>query len=299
MFLIRALSAMPLWLLYRVSDILFLFGFYVIRYRRKLIRKNLRNSFPEKSTPELKKIERDFFKNLCDYAVELLKLLTISSGELSLRVTFKNPEIMQDFQRKKQSVVYLASHQFNWEWLLASGSISLPLNVDFVYQPVKNKFFDKVSRHARSRFGAYPIKRNEVGRVTLKRKDILRGIAIVGDQYPGHKKDKKYITKFLNQETAFFYGISQLAALTQYPVLYLAIKKVKRGFYEVTIVPITSPPYLKNESIVIEKYKNAVEDLIKENPAGWLWSHDRWKKRHLKYPENLIMAKALKGSDET
>lgn len=247
-----------------------------------MVQRNLQRSFPEKSLEERHQIEKEFFRNLCDYAVETLKLLTISKEELASRMRFTNMEVTDQFKRDNQSIIFLASHQFNWEWLLTSASISFPMVIDFVYQPVNNPLFDRISLISRTRFGAYGIKRDEVAREVVKRRNILRGIATVADQYPGYGHDKKFVCQFLNQETAFFYGINQLAVLTQYPAVYYHIKKVKRGYYEASPVVIATPPYEKSSDIVIERYVKIVEQVISEYPQGWLWSHNRWKKRHLK-----------------
>jgi KDO2-lipid IV(A) lauroyltransferase len=286
MFFIRLLSRLPFSALYAISDFLFLLTFYVAGYRRELVQKNLKTSFPEKSDAERKAIEKQFYRNLCDYAVEMLKLVTISKEELSTRMTFTHSEIPESFKEKKQSILFLASHQFNWEWLLASASISFPMAIEFVYQPVKSKFFNELSLYSRSRFGAIGIKRKEVAREIVKRKDLLRGIATVADQYPGYSHDKKYITKFLNQDTAFFYGTNQLAAMTQYAAIYYSIRKIRRGYYEASPVIVAEPPYDKASDLVIEGYAREVEKTIRENPDGWLWSHNRWKKRHLENQGN-------------
>ena len=104
----------------------------------------------------------------------------------------------------------------------------------------------------------------------------------MADQYPGYEHDKKYIAEFLNQETAFFYGTQQLAIMTQYPAVFYAMKKIRRGYYETTVVEVAMPPYPKDDNKVINRYIQAAEQVIRENPSGWLWSHNRWKKRHLK-----------------
>lgn len=282
MFFIRLLSRLPLSVLYFFSDFLFFVSFYLVRYRRRLVQRNLANSFPEKDKEELKKIEKEFYRNLCDYAVETLKLVTISKEELSRRMVFKNPEVLQNFKANNQSILFLASHQFNWEWILVSASINFPMDIDFVYQPVNNKFIDDLILKIRTRFGAHPIKRAEVARELVRRKHIVRGVASVADQYPGYGHDKKYITTFLNQETAFFLGTNQLARLTQYPALYYPMHRVRRGYYEAYPLIIASPPYSKDDDSVVGNYVRVVEDLIKKHPSGWLWSHNRWKKRHLR-----------------
>ena len=281
MFLIRLLSRLPLTVLYTISDFLFVISFYLLRYRRALVQTNLANSFPEKTNREIRNIEKEFYRNLCDYGVEMLKLVTISKEELSSRMLFRHPEIPQRYHDAGQPILFLASHQFNWEWILVSASINFPMPVDFVYQPLQSKFFDKLTLASRTRFGAHAIKRDEVARELVKRRHMVRGIASVADQYPGYGRDKKYITRFLNQETAFFMGTNQLALLTQYPALYYKIKKIRRGYYEAYPVIVATPPYPKGSEVVIENYVRVTEEMIRTYPPGWLWSHKRWKKRHL------------------
>ena len=281
MFAIKLLSRLPLSILYALSDFLFFVAFYIVKYRRKLVWKNLKKSFPGKSGVELKAIEKKFYKNLCDYGVEMLKLYTISEKELNDRVKFINPEVSTKYLKAGQSLLNLASHQFNWEWLLAAGSFILPAQMDFVYQPVKNKFFNALSLACRTRFGAHGIRRDSVAREVIKRKNIVRNIAIVGDQYPGYGHDKRYEATFMHQPTVFFSGPNQLALLTQYPVLYYAMRKVRRGYYETEIIELARPPYTKENTDVLNNYIKQVEAVIEKDPAGWLWSHNRWKTRHL------------------
>jgi KDO2-lipid IV(A) lauroyltransferase len=281
MFAIKILSRLPFRILYALSDFLFFLSYHIVKYRRKLVWKNLKNSFPSASNETLRKIEKDFYKNLCDYAVELVKLLTISKEDLALRVKFTNPEVLIDILKRGQSVLCLASHQFNWEWLLTAGSLVLPEQMDFVYQPVHSKFADRFSYACRTRFGAHGIKRDTVAREVIKRRNILRKIALVGDQYPGHGNDKRFSTTFMHQPTVFFSGLNQLASITQYPVVYFAMRKVKRGYYETKIIDIAKPPYEKESTDIITPYVAEVEKVIHADPAGWLWSHNRWKTRHL------------------
>jgi KDO2-lipid IV(A) lauroyltransferase len=278
MIFLRLLSRLPLSVLYLLSDFLFLVGYYLLGYRRKTVWQNLKNSFPEKNEIELKKIEKEFYSNLCDYALESLKLLTISKTELEKRMVYQYPERIKAYADRKQSVLLLASHQFNWEWILAAGSFNLPMNVDFVYQAQNSKLFNRFSMLCRTRFGGHPIKRENVARETIKRKDILRAIAIVADQFPNLGNDKRYWTPFLHQETAFFQAINQLAVFTQYPTFFVSVKKVKRGFYEYELIEIAEPPYPEKTFHVVDAYAKATERVVQIYPESWLWSHKRWKK---------------------
>jgi Kdo2-lipid IVA lauroyltransferase/acyltransferase len=278
MFFLRLLSRIPLPVLYLLSDFLFFVSYYLAGYRKNIVRKNLRNSFPEKSEDELQKIEIEFYKSFCDYGVETLKLLTISKEELMQRMKYINPEITQPFAERGQSILLLTAHQFNWEWLLASGCRYLPFHVDFVYQKQSSELFNRFSLESRTRFGAFPVERAQVGREAIRRKDILRGIAVMADQFPGLDQDKKYWTKFLNQDTAFFLGLGQLAYLTQYPAVFFGVKKIRRGYYEAEGFVVSEPPYEKESQQIVEQYVRATEKIIQQQPSGYLWSHNRWKK---------------------
>lgn len=208
--------------------------------------------------------------------------MSLTSEDLSERMKFVDVNDVQQYANQNQSLIALASHQFNWEWLVAAGPFSYPMPIDFVYQKQSSRLADRFSEAVRSKFGAHSISREHVAREAIRRKSILRCIAIVADQYPGHGNDKKYHAKFLNQDTVFFHGINGLAALTQYPVVFVNIKKVKRGYYEVRFPVIALPPYSKQDESVMAQYVKHTEQLIRQYPSCWLWSHNRWKDRHLK-----------------
>jgi Kdo2-lipid IVA lauroyltransferase/acyltransferase len=281
MLILRLLSYLPFAALYAFADFLRYVLMYVIKYRRKIVRRNLKNSFPDKSNDELSKIERQFYQNLCDYGVETLKLLTMKREDLARRMTFKNIELIEHYKHQNQSVLILAGHQFNWEWLLTAGNFSLPLPVEFVYQKVSSGLFNTFSLTCRTRFGAFPIERERVARETLRRTGIQRCVAILADQYPGHRGDKKHPAIFLNQDSVFFQGANQLAVLMQCPVVFAQVRRLRRGRYEAEFVPVSEPPYGKADVGLIHKYVKVLEAAIVKQPSNWLWSHDRWKKRHL------------------
>jgi KDO2-lipid IV(A) lauroyltransferase len=270
MFVLRLFSKLPLRALYVISDIIYFFTYYILQYRRKVVMTNLENSFPQTSKKELKKISKTFFRNLCDYAAETLRLLSMSRQELQTRVVFTNADVIKESTGKNQSVLILASHQFNWEWLLAAGCLYLPVPVDFVYLPQSSKLSNDFALAIRTRFDAHPIPRETVGREALRRKEIIRATAIVADQYPGHSNHRRYWATFLGQRTAFFYGITQLQTLQKAAGYFAAIKKTSRGHYEVTLIKL-------DDSRIIDDYIAQSEKVIHEQPDGWLWSHRRWK----------------------
>jgi len=275
MVLLKLISYFPLWLLYLFSDLLFFIGYHLIRYRRKVVFTNLTNSFPNTSISELRKIEKQFYRNLSDYAVETLKLLTMSEAEIKRRVTFRNIELAETFTKQGSSMIYITSHQFNWEWMFASFCLNTSPTVYYVYQKQSSDSMTKFLSQIRQRFGAKPIRRNKVAREVIRKKNTLFCIGILGDQFPTF--DKRYWTTFLNQDTAFFQSINQLAVITQYPVIYYVCRRQRRGYYECELVKIAEPPYERDDCHIVDNYAKVCEKAIFEQPSGWLWSHNRWK----------------------
>lgn len=263
-------------MLYVIGDLLYWITYYVIGYRKKVVITNIENAFPEKSKPEIGKIAKDFYRRFGEFVVEVLKAFTVSEKELLNRVKFINVPDVQVHADNHQSILVIASHQFNWEWALLTGCIVLPFPVDAVYQKLSKKKFDDLMLNTRSRFGGKPIEKSKILREIIKTKDRLRALGIVADQSP-RKKSPKFWTQFLNQETAFFLGPEQIAKAAHYPCYYFNVKRVKRGEYTVELVPLASPPYDKEKHTIIEAYAKATEQAVCKDPAGYLWSHKRWK----------------------
>jgi len=275
-FLIKQLSRLPLGLLYAVSDILAFIANHLVGYRRAVVLENLRKSFPDKNEKEIKKIAGKFYSNLADLVVETLKGITISQDEIKKRVKFENLEMMDHFLEEKQSVFLITIHQCNWEWLLLSGCSQFPFPIDVLYLQLNNPKMDKMMYEARSRFGGKPIKTHNSLMEIMKRSKEIRAFGMVADQVPPRGSDK-YWTTFLNQDTAFLLGTEQLPKLLKYPVVFLSMERVHRGYYQVRLEQIAAPPYSKDKHEIIESYVQKAEQVVLENPSDWLWSHRRWK----------------------
>lgn len=276
MFLIKLISRLPLSVLYIFGDFLYFLMYYVIGYRKKTVQNNLQNAFPDKSTEEVRKIRKEFYIRFSEYIVETLKAITISKKELLKRVKFTNVPDVQSYADQKQSIIVIASHQFNWEWALLVGCVVLPFPVDAVYKRLSNKKFDELMRSTRARFGGEPIEKSKVLRQIIKTKDRLRALGIVADQSP-RVNSPKYWTTFMHQETAFFLGPEQIAKAAKYPAYFFKVEREKRGYYTVELVKLAEPPYDKESHEILEKYARETEKLIISDPPGYMWSHRRWK----------------------
>ncbi len=95
---------------------------------------------------------------------------------------------------------------------------------------------------SRSRFGGRPIPRKEFIYELLKSAGVPRGYSLIADQMP-KRNERKYWTRFLGRETAFYVGADQIARYLDAPVVYVAMRRVRRGHYSVRFEVLAEPPY--------------------------------------------------------
>jgi KDO2-lipid IV(A) lauroyltransferase len=272
-----------MWVLYGIADLLFILAYYIVGYRKKVVMQNLINSFPQKSQKELNLIAKSFYKNLSNFSIEVLKSFTISATEINKRISFVNIELVNKYYGSGQSLLVLATHQFNWEWALLAGCLQLPYPVDVIYQKLASDKFDDLMFKTRSKFGGTPIKKGDALREIIRRSKQTRLIVINGDQTPpGRVKSDVYWAEFLHQDTPFYKGPGVLPIKTGMPVLFLKVSSPKRGYYKVEFVPLGEPPYKKDTTEILDSYIAETEKQIKEIPDYWLWSHKRWKRKRVK-----------------
>ena len=271
----RLLSRLPLPLLYGLSTLFALALYRVIRYRRAVVADNLAHAFPELSTADRVIIERKIYRHLGDLAVETIAGHAMSRAEFCKRVTLENPEVLLAFKEQQQSLLLLTGHQGNWEWLSHVIGDYLDCPIDAVYKVMHNRHFDAVNNETRARAGA-PIPFSEAGREILRRRHEHRCFAMVADQSP-FKRDKRYWHEFLGRPASFYLGPQRIAEVMQYPVVFVAMTKLRRGHYSVRFEILAQPPFEKGGTAILDRYIEAVERAIRAQPETWMWSNRKWK----------------------
>ncbi len=285
--LIKLLSYLPFPVLYLLSDFLSFIAHHIIGYRKKVILKNLRSCFPEKTEKEIKSLMTAFYRNLSDVIVEMIKSFNMSIDDIRKRVKFNNIEVLTDQFKQGRSVICMAGHVANWEWILYGFNASCEYPAEAVYKPLSNKWFDRLMFENRKRFGGTPIpKDNAVREIIRRNKTGVHAFALVADQMPAFPEEK-YWTDFLGQETAFFVGSDTLSRLTKGGVAFIGMRRIKRGYYEIDAKLLGEPPFEKEKNYLIEAYATELSEYIRRNPADWLWSHKRWKYSQKEYNQKL------------
>lgn len=274
--LLKLISLLPFWILYLISDILFVFLYYLFKYRRQVVQANLANAFPEKSVKERAAIERRYFVFLADMIVESVKSISITKQELKQRYQFENLTEITKHLEKGRSVIAVSGHYGNWEWGPLSIPSQLSEDVLVVYKPLSDKKFDTKINSIRSRFGALMVPMKMTLRKLTEYKTKPHVLVLVGDQTPAYE-ESQYFTSFLNQPTAVFLGVEKIAVRSNYAVIYFSINRIKRGYYKSIVKPLVEFPKETSEYEITQAHTRELEDLIREKPEYWLWSHRRWK----------------------
>lgn len=274
------LSLLPFWVHYLFSDFIYLILYKLLGYRVKVVRKNLVESFPEKSEEELREIECKFYHRLCDYFVELVKTMTMSDKEIRKRMVFKGTEAIEQCVADKQSIALYLGHTFNWEWVTSLPlAVSDKLHCGQLYHAIENPSFDKLLLHQRQRWGAECIALVDILRKTIeyKRKKQLTIIGYIGDQVP-HWNNIHHWCWFLNHDTPVMTGAERIAIKNRQAIFYLDIIQKKRGYYEAEFKLMTRNPEKLKEFEATDMYYQMLEANIRRQPELWLWSHNRWKR---------------------
>lgn len=271
------ISILPFRIFYWISDIVYFIVYYIIGYRKETVKNNLKITLPHLTDKERLVIEKKFYQHFCDLFMEMTKTMTISHKEMDKRFKITNLELMKEYEEKGKSIMLLASHYANWEWLLS-------LNLKFsyqgiaVYKKIANRYFDKLIKEIRSKYNTELVSTDKTIPLMSNnnRKGILSVYGLASDQSPKTIQIAHW-ESFMGIETPVHIGPELLSKKYNLNVVFAKIKKVKRGYYEATLVPITDDAKSLPNYEIIHRYIKEVEKQIYEAPEYYFWTHKRWK----------------------
>ena len=273
---ILPISKLPFRILYFISDIVYFILYHLVRYRKKVVHSNLCRSFPEKTSEEIKAIEKRFYKHFTDLLLESFKLFSISEQELRERMIFENTDLFQKFFDQGKSVIVAGGHYGNWEMFAVASQLYWKHQGVALYKPLANPWFEQVMRETRGRYGLemVPIQKTKEFFNQPHPKPISTIFGM--DQSPSKVKSSHWM-EFLGQDTAVIYGTEKYARTYQQPVVFGRIMKLNRGYYKTYFELVTDQPDSMSHGAIIEKVMRLLETDIKKEPEWWLWTHRRWK----------------------
>ncbi len=284
------LSLLPLWILYRLSDVLFLLFISIIPYRKKVVQGNIQKSFSDLSEKDQAVMVRGFYRHFSDLLIESIKNLSISKAELLRRMQVINPEVLKTIEKNGKSVLFVSGHFNNWEWFITSQAMLVPFESYGIGMPLSNGFWDKKLTERRQRFGLNVVNAKNYKELFLQNKPV--SVLVLSDQAPADGR-KSYWMDFLHQPSPVLFGVEQMANEFDLTVVYFTMKKIKRGQYSVEFNILTEEPKGLPYGALTEKHVQLLEESIIEQPCNWLWSHKRWKRE---IPADLESLKAAQKS---
>jgi Kdo2-lipid IVA lauroyltransferase/acyltransferase len=275
--LLWLISKLPFRLLYALSDVIYIIIYYIIGYRKKTVRSNIALALPHLSEKERLTIEKKSYRHLCDMFLEMIKTMSITRKEIDERFTFNNLDVYLDLEKKGKSIAVMIAHYASYEWVISMNRI-ISFEGFAIYKKIRNPYFDKMVRDIRSKFQANLITTKETIDVIQKNTDEGRlGIyGFAGDQSPKSDKAFHWVT-FMGVEVPIHTGAEMLAKRFDMNVIFLKVKKVKRGFYEATFEVLSDDVRSVPDYQISDRFAERVEKQILEAPEYYLWTHKRWK----------------------
>lgn len=278
-FFLKLFSHIPFGVLYVLSDGLFYVLYYVVRYRRKIVRRNLTESFPEKNEQEIRLIEKKFYRYFADQVLESTKMASILPEEMSKRMKFTNVEAANAMFREGKTIALYMGHYGNWEWVS-----SIPLCIDKevqavqIYHKLRNKSMDRLMLHLRERMGSISVEMRKTARyvtgVASEGKVCL--IGFIADQSP-RKKEVRHFIPFLHHQTPVLTGTEKIIKHYGLDAWFLNVKRLKRGYYEAELVRMHDNPQSLPDFELTAIYYRMLEQMIQNRPELYLWTHKRFK----------------------
>ena len=264
--------------LYVISDMLYLLFYYVIAYRKKVVRGNLSLCFPEKSKEELLVIEKKSYQHFVDQFMELIKSFSITDKELSNRLSLTNPEILDSYFSNNKSVVFVSGHYANWEWVPFIVETKLKYHLSVAYKKLPNTYFDNLIRRTRKKFGVSVVPSKEIYPEILKNleNDKIGAYGFIADQSPNWKKIK-YWGNFMDIDIPVIVGPEVIARKLDLPVFYFKTVRLKRGVYQCSFVLLEENPKSAPLYQLTDKFIGELENQIKTAPEFYFWTHKRFK----------------------
>lgn len=273
------ISKLPFRLFYWFSDCIYILVYYIIGYRKKIVRNNILIALPDVSEEKRLVIEKKFYHHMCDMFLEMIKTMSISSEEMKERFKITNIELLKEYEQKNKSIILLAAHYASWEWLLSINE-STSFKCYGVYKKVNNKYFDAKVRAIRSKFKSILVTTdNTIALINDNEKNgVMSLYGLASDQSPQVHKTFHW-QQFMGITVPVHTGAEMLAKRYDLEVVFAKVKKVKRGYYEATFVPIANNPKSIPDYEITDAYLKEVEQQILEAPEFYFWTHKRWKHR--------------------
>lgn len=273
---LRVLALLPLPVLYAITGLLTWIFRYLVRFRLGIARANVAACFPDATPRDRARIVNGHYRFMGEMVAEVIHGARMPAAEYARRARVLNPDLLQGLLSQGRPVIVVGAHLANWEWLGNALAAQLGWPIDVGYKPIRSPWAERAVFALRSRFGVHLVPAKQLLMDLMKRRNIVRAVSLIGDQAPT-TSDHQHWVDFLGRDTAFYMGAEQMARATRYPALFLAMRRVARGHYEIEFLPLSLPGETLEPGEFTTRYARCVEAEIRRAPTDWTWGHRRWK----------------------
>lgn len=276
---------LPFKLAQRLGKLLGVFAYHFIPYRKKVALENLRNSFPEKSDDEIRRILKMAYVNFLITVFEFMSFPKLKVEDFKKFVSFENLNYLEDALKSGNGLILMSGHFGNWELsaIVAGILIGKPLNV--VVKTQRNRLVDAEINRWRCWFGNNVIPMEKAFRESLRILSNGGIVALLADQ--SAPKEGPYVN-FFGRPAATFAGPAVMSLKSKAPIVMgFAIRDENYNYrivFEKLDFDFTAGSEDEKVLKLTQLHTSTLEKYIRLYPDHWLWFHRRWKH---KPPQNF------------
>ncbi len=263
---------------HRIGAVFASIGYPILRSRRAVALRNLRNAFPERTDAERDAIARESFRSVATAFLEFLTFERLSPNDIRRLVRVENAEILTDVDRRHKGAIFLTAHFGNWE--LAAAAIAVysgrPLHV--IVKRQANRLVDRTIDRWRTKYGAQTVSMEHAPREVMRALGEAALVGLAADQAAAKESTP---VEFFGRMVPTFGGPAVFGLRMRVPlVLGLAVRQPD-GTYVMHLreVPSSDLGEYSDEAVteLTRRHVRMTEEGIREHPGQWMWMHKRWK----------------------
>ena len=276
-FLLRALSCLPMPISRRLGAGMELIAYHLMRKRRNIGMVNLTLCFPEKSQVEREEILKQHFGELFITSINYGLMFGASESRIRRLIKYRGMENLQQYY-KKQPVVLLAPHFLGLD--LGGHRSIMDISGYTLFSPQRNAYLSERLRQARMRFsrlnGGGVFSRQEGLRKIVKK---LKQNKFVFYYLPDQDMDEKssvYVPFFAHQTCATLDVLPKILKLSDGVAISMATYR-EGNHYIVEFGKVWENYPTGNLVDDVAFMNRQIETMIMKHPSQYLWMHKRFK----------------------
>lgn len=274
-FIVRLL---PLHLVHKTGFALARLAYPLLKSRREVALRNLRNAFPEMDAQRREQIALHSFQNIGATFIELLWSQNLTKELIKQRVCIDNYDLLERLREKKKGIVFLTAHFGSWELAIQAISVYTDMPVCTIAKSQSNALVDRLINRWRELFGLKIVPMGVSVREILRTLQQGGIVALAADQTA---PKESVSVEFFGRQVPTFQGPAVFCLKTGAPIVLGCTVRQENGNYKMHLVHVPSDDLMgssdENVFELTQRQVRMTEEIIRHYPEQWMWMHKRWK----------------------